>query len=219
LFIQDYIRISQVKIREVSNFVILLWKYGTPGIPDELFERSEQVPITKEEVRALTISKLRLKERFSAIDVGCGSGSLTVEICNQIKQGVIYAIDFDEKAVELTKLNLSRFGFTADVILSDAKDILPKLPQVNAIVVGGTWSNTRRIIEMGILKLQEKGRIVINTILIESACEALSTIYSANLDEVDVTQVIISKSRKITNGTMMLARNPVLIISATKPVT
>jgi cobalt-precorrin-6B (C15)-methyltransferase len=67
--------------------------------------------------------------------------------------------------------------------------------------------------------LQEKGRIVINTILIESACEALSTIYSANLDEVDVTQVIISKSRKITNGTMMLARNPVLIISATKPVT
>jgi cobalt-precorrin-6B (C15)-methyltransferase len=195
----------------------LHWEFDTPGIPDELFERSEQVPITKEEVRALTISKLRLKKGFSAIDVGCGSGSLTVEICNQTRGGVVYAIDFDEKAVELTRLNLSRFSFNAEVILSDAQDALPRLPQVNSIVVGGTWSNTRKIIEMGIAKLQENGRLVINTILIESAYEALTTIYSANLEEVDVTQVIISKSRKVTTGTMMLARNPVLIISATKP--
>ena len=77
----------------------MLWRYDTPGIPDELFERSEQVPITKEEVRAITIGKLRLKEGFTAIDVGCGSGSLTVEICNLIRSGTAYAIDFDEKAV------------------------------------------------------------------------------------------------------------------------
>jgi len=195
----------------------LLWRYDTPGIPDELFERSEQVPITKEEVRAITIGKLRLKEGFTAIDVGCGSGSLTVEICNQIRSGTAYAIDFDEKAVELTKLNLGRFKFKAEVILSDAQDALPKLPQVNSIVIGGTWGNTRKIIEMAISKLQTNGRLVINTILIESAYDALSTLYDAKLEEVDVTQVIISKSKKVTTGTMMLARNPVLIISATKP--
>lgn len=195
----------------------MLWRYDTPGIPDELFERSEQVPITKEEVRAITIGKLRLKEGFTAIDVGCGSGSLTVEICNQIRSGTAYAIDFDEKAVELTKLNLGRFKFKAEVILSNAQDALPKLPQVNSIVIGGTWGNTRKIIEMAISKLQTNGRLVINTILIESAYDALSTLYDAKLEEVDVTQVIISKSKKVTTGTMMLARNPVLIISATKP--
>lgn len=195
----------------------MLWKYDTPGIPDKLFERTEKVPITKEEVRAITISKLRLKEGFTAIDVGCGSGSLTVEICNQIRGAKAYAIDFDENAVELTRQNLSRFGFKAEVILSDAQDALPKLPQVNSIVIGGTWGNTRKIIEMGISKLLTNGRLVVNTILIESAYDALSTIYSANLEEVDVTQVMISKSRKVTTGTMMLARNPVLIISATRP--
>jgi cobalt-precorrin-6B (C15)-methyltransferase len=47
--------------------------------------------------------------------------------------------------------------------------------------------------------------------------KALTTINEASLDEVDVTQVIIAKARKVTTGTMMLARNPVLIISATKP--
>jgi cobalt-precorrin-6B (C15)-methyltransferase len=195
----------------------LLWKYDTPGIPDELFERSEKVPITKEEVRAITIGKLRLKNGFTAIDVGCGSGSLTVEICNLVRSGTAYAIDFDENAVELTKLNLRRFGFKAEVILSDAQDALPRLPQVNSIVIGGTWGNTRKIIELAISKLQMNGRLVINTILIESAYDVLSTIYSAKLEEVDMTQVIISKSRRVTTGTMMLARNPVLIISATKP--
>jgi cobalt-precorrin-6B (C15)-methyltransferase len=195
----------------------LLWRYDTPGIPDELFERSEKVPITKEEVRAITIGKLRLKNGFAAIDVGCGSGSLTVEICNLIRSGTAYAIDFDENAVELTKMNLRRFGFKAEVILSDAQDALPRLPQVNSIVIGGTWGNTRKITELAISKLQMNGRLVINTILIESAYDALSTIYSAKLEEVDMTQVIISKSRRVTTGTMMLARNPVLIISATKP--
>ena len=38
-----------------------MWKAKTPGIPDELFERVEDVPITKEEVRAVQISKARLK--------------------------------------------------------------------------------------------------------------------------------------------------------------
>jgi cobalt-precorrin-6B (C15)-methyltransferase len=182
-----------------------------------MFARSEQVPITKEEIRAITISKLRLKEGFSAIDVGCGSGSLTVEICNQIRGGVAYAIDFDEKAVELTRLNLNRFGFRAEVILSDALRVLPGLPQVNSIFIGGTWNDTRKIIEIGVSKLQTNGRLVINTILIESAYDALAAIYSANLEDVDVTQIIVSKSRKVKTGTMMLARNPVQIISATKP--
>ena len=56
------------------------WDFSTPGIPDELFERDEMVPITKEDVRSLVISKLRLKQGFTAIDIGCGSGSITVEL-------------------------------------------------------------------------------------------------------------------------------------------
>jgi cobalt-precorrin-6B (C15)-methyltransferase len=179
----------------------LLWNYRTPGIPDELFERTEQVPITKEDVRALVLSKLRLKENSSAIDIGCGSGSITVELCFQTKDNKVYAIDFEEKATELSK----------------AQDILPLLPQVDAIIIGGTWGNIEQIIRLSIDKLKKGGRLVIDTILIETMYKALTTINEASLDEVDVTQVIIAKARKVTTGTMMLARNPVLIISATKP--
>ena len=216
--IQDCIRKSQVKILDAIEYKhTLLWNYRTPGIPDELFERTEQVPITKEDVRALVLSKLRLKENSSAIDIGCGSGSITVELCLQTKHNKVYAIDFEEKATELTRKNLLKFGLKAEVILSKAQDILPLLPQVDAIIIGGTWGNIEQIIRLSIDKLKKGGRLVIDTILIETMYKALMTINEASLDEVDVTQVIIAKARKVTTGTMMLARNPVLIISATKP--
>jgi cobalt-precorrin-6B (C15)-methyltransferase len=194
----------------------LLWDYRTPGIPDELFDRIEEVPITKEDVRALVISKLRLKENSSAIDVGCGSGSITVEMCLQTKGNKVYAIDFDEKAVKLTRRNLLKFDVKAEVIFSKAQDILPLLPQVDAIVIGGTSGEVERIVNLGIDRLNKGGRIVIDTVLIETMYKALTTINQANLEEVDVTQAIIAKARKVTTGTMMSARNPIIIISATK---
>ncbi len=196
-----------------------MWDYRTPGIPDELFERTDEVPITKEDIRAIAISKLRLREGHSAIDVGCGSGSITVELCLQTKGGggSVYAIDFDQKAVELTKKNLHKFGAKAEVILGKAQDVLPKLPQVDAVMVGGTWGDTRQVIELAAGKLKPGGRIVIDTILIETMYQALATINELKkLAEVDITQITISKARKVTTGTMMLARNPVMIISATK---
>ena len=83
------------------------------------------------------MSKLRLKEDFSVIDVGCGSGSITVELCLQMPSGKVYAIDIDEKATELTRQNLKKFGVEAEIILAKAQDILPSLPKVDAVIVGG----------------------------------------------------------------------------------
>ena len=193
----------------------MLWDYRTPGIPDELFERTEEVPITKEDIRAIAVSKLRLKEGQSAIDVGCGSGSITVELCLQTR-GTVYAIDFDANAVELTKKNLGKFGAKAQVILGNAQEVLPTLPQVDAVIVGGTWGDAKQVIQLAVDRLKKGGRIVVDTILIETMYQALTTVDELKLAEVDITQVTIAKARKVTTGTMMLARNPVMVISATK---
>jgi cobalt-precorrin-6B (C15)-methyltransferase len=194
----------------------LLWDYDTPGIPDELFDRDDQVPITKEDIRSVIISKLRLKKNFSVIDIGCGSGSITVELCLQTRDGRVYGVDFNQHAVELTKRNLQKFGVKAQIFLSNAQDILPLLPQVNSVMIGGTWGDTERVIQLGIDRLKNGGRIVIDTILIETMYKTITTINEAKLNEVDITQVTISKARKVSTGTMMTSRNPVMIISATK---
>lgn len=195
-----------------------MWKHKTPGIPDELFERMEEVPITKEEARVIQISKGRLGEGQIAYDIGCGSGSVSVEAANQIgPMGKIFAVDIDPRAVELTKKNLEKFGISnVIVILGNALEKISDLPSADVIFIGGTGGETAGILKLCEGKLKHGGRIVIGTILIETLYSVLSTMESLDFSSIDITQITISKSRKTSTGTMMLARNPVTIISATK---
>jgi cobalt-precorrin-6B (C15)-methyltransferase len=193
------------------------WNSKSPGIPDEYFLREEEIPITKEEVRSIIISKLRLKENDSVIDIGCGSGSITVELCLQCQKGKVFGVDLDFQAVNLTKKNLEKFKVDAEIRLGNAMDILESLPAVDAIVIGGTTGKTQELIDQSIHKLNHGGRLVITTILIETMFKAMKTVNESNfLKDIDFTQIIISKGRTTKTGTMLLARNPVLIISATK---
>lgn len=195
----------------------MFWNSKTPGIPDEFFFREEEVPITKEEIRSIIISKLRLKETNSVIDIGCGSGSITVELCLQCQKGTVFGVDLDLKAVNLTEKNLEKFEVHADIRHGNAMDILESLPFVDGIVIGGTTGKTEELIDQSISRLNSGGRLVIASILIETMFKAIKTINESTfLKDIDFTQIIISKGRRTTTGTMMLARNPVMIISATK---
>lgn len=195
-----------------------MWSYKTPGIPDEEFERTEDVPITKEEVRVVQISKARLKPGQTVYDIGCGSGSISVEAAYQVESnGNVYSIDFDQKAINLTKKNTEKFGLkNIKIIFGNAKEKILDLPQADSIFIGGTGGDTKKIIELSQDKLKSGGRIVVGVILIETLYSVLETMKQLNFKSVDITQITISKSRKTTTGTMMLARNPVTVISATK---
>ena len=195
-----------------------MWNYKTPGIPDEHFERAEKVPITKEEVRTIQLSKARLKPGQTVYDIGCGSGSISVEAGIQIESGgKVIAIDYDENAVELTKKNLKKFNLSnVSVLFGNAKEKISDLEMADVIFIGGTGGDTSDIVKLSENKLKTGGRIVIGIILIETLYSVLQILDTLKFDSVDITQVTISKSRKTTTGTMMLARNPVTIISATK---
>ena len=195
-----------------------MWNYKTPGIPDEHFERVEKVPITKEEVRTIQLSKARLKPGQIVYDIGCGSGSISVEAGIQIEStGKVLAIDYDENAVELTKKNLKKFNLSnVSVLFGNAKEKISDLEIADVIFIGGTGGDTSDIVKLSENKLKTGGRIVIGIILIETLYSVLQILDTLKFDSIDITQVTISKSRKTTTGTMMLARNPVTIISATK---
>ncbi|MCP8307573.1 MAG: precorrin-6Y C5,15-methyltransferase (decarboxylating) subunit CbiT [archaeon] len=196
-----------------------MWVCRTPGIPDELFTRSDKVPgPTKEEIRVLTISKARLCEGSYVIDVGCGTGSLTIEAALQVaKNGKVFAIDEDEEPIRLTKENVAKFGIQSivQVIYGKAPEVMSNLPKVDSVIIGGS-SSLREVIRASYEKLKKDGRIVVNTVLLETGYTALDEIKKLKFKDIDVTQVFVAKGREIGTGMMMLARNPVTIISATK---
>ena len=195
-----------------------MWKSKTPGIPDEEFERTESVPITKEEIRAIQISKGRLSAGQTVLDIGCGSGSVTVEAAIQVEEsGKVIGVDIDPNAIELTKKNLEKFGISNyRLVEGNVKEKISELPQADTIFIGGTGGDTKDIVELCQDKVQSGGRIVIGVILIETLYSVLQTIEKLDFESIDITQITIGKSRKTKTGTMMLARNPVTVISATK---
>jgi len=196
-----------------------MWTCRTLGIPDEMFAQSDDVPgPTKEEIRVISISKARLSEGSVVVDIGCGTGGLTVEAALQVTpKGKVFAIDNDEKAIELTKTNVARFAVqgTVQVIREKAPEALSDLPRVDAVFIGGSQS-LREVIRASHQRLKKNGRIVINAILLETAYTALDEIKKLNFKDVDVTLVFVAKGREVNSRTMMVARNPITIISATK---
>jgi cobalt-precorrin-6B (C15)-methyltransferase len=132
-------------------------------------------------------------------------------------KGKVFALDEDEEAVRLTTSNAKKFDAQdiAQVFCGKTPKAMRGLPKADAILIGGS-KNLRETIQAAPGILKAHGRIVVNAILLETATTALEELKKAGFKEIDVTQVFVAKGKDIDHGTMMLARNPITIVSATK---
>ncbi|MGZ4849857.1 MAG: precorrin-6Y C5,15-methyltransferase (decarboxylating) subunit CbiT [Candidatus Bathyarchaeia archaeon] len=197
------------------------WAYKTSGIPDDLFNQSDEVPgPTKEEIRVITIAKARLREGDVVVDVGCGTGGLTVEAALQVgPKGKVYAIDEDPTAIKLTTSNVEKFGVQGNVSITRGKapEALLSLPMADAFMIGGGGVSLRAILQTAFFKLKPNGRVVTNAILLETATVAIAELKALGFKDIDITHISVAKGKQINSGTMMMARNPITIVSASKP--
>lgn len=183
------------------------------GIPDALFVRGE-VPITKEEIRVISLSKLRLNRDSIVWDIGAGTGSISIESALYCSEGQVYAIEKNPKAVGLLTINSTAFGATnLRIIQGVAPEALESLPRPDRVFMGGSGEHTEGILNKVVECMQPPGTVVINSITLETASLALKFLESRGYD-VEMICVNISTSKKAGSKTMMIARNPVYILSA-----
>ena len=183
------------------------------GIPDEGFLR-EKVPMTKEEIRTLSVSKLRLTEDSILYDVGAGTGSISVEAARLCKKGRVYAIEKNSQAVELIRQNRKLFQVeNLEVIWGTAPKCLDDLSVPTHAFIGGSSGKLTEIIDR-IMKKNPKVRFVINAATLEtiSEIERLAKIYS-DLRKMEIIQVNVARSKRLGNYHFMEAENPVMIVS------
>jgi cobalt-precorrin-6B (C15)-methyltransferase len=184
------------------------------GISDDAFIRGS-IPMTKSEVRVISLSKLRLKEDGKVLDIGCGTGSVTVECASLCSKGRVIAIDQNEEAVYLTKENIKKFEQTnVEIIHGSAPLDLPS-GVFDHIFLGGASKVLEEVIAYASAHLKEEGTFVANAILLESVYTILEALKKEGFKEIECTLVQVAKGEEKTRW-MMRALNPIYIISATK---
>lgn len=182
------------------------------GIKDEAFLRGK-VPMTKYEVRVVTLSKLDLQAQDIVLDIGAGSGSMSIE-CARLLATDVYAIESNPVAQDLIKANVDKFNLSNyKLIKGMAPEVLPRAA-VTKVIIGGSRGQMTEIING--LETYPIKKIVINTITIENTYKALQALKLYGYKNIEVTQVGVSRSHAVGSVTMMKAENPIQIITGEK---
>ena len=210
-------KISDLEGKEFSSLAVLIIENPNfdsrirTGIPDEEFIRGK-VPMTKSEVRAVCLSKLALSPTDIAYDIGCGTGSVTIEMAFSAYDGKVYAFDKNEEAIDLLKQNCQKFHLdNVEALCGLAPECLKDLPVPDVAFIGGSSGNMDEILSY-LHGINKEMRFVITAVTLENAMAGLDSLKNLGISG-DIVQVAVSKGRQIGDLHMLMAQNPIFIIS------
>lgn len=184
-------------------------------IDDEEFLRGE-VPMTKQEIRILTLAKAQITPDSFVADIGAGTGSITIEAALLAPNGKIFAIEKNSSAIELIRRNVEKFSVTnVEIICAAAPNGLGNLPTLDAAIIGGSGGNLEKILDALAEKIKIGGRIVLNAITIQTVAATLEYFRTRGWSY-DACQVQITRLKKVGAYDMNQALNPVWIVAAEK---
>ncbi|MDE6388078.1 MAG: precorrin-6A reductase [Lachnospiraceae bacterium] len=182
----------------------------THGIADERFIR-ERVPMTKEEVREVSICKLHLREKAIVYDIGSGTGSVAVEIAGLSDDIQVYAVEQKEEAASLIEQNKQKYELQNIVVIkAEAPEALSGLPIATHAFIGGSGGRLREILAV-LWQINPKMRIVMNAVSMETICEIKEVLPMYKTKEEQIVQLQVNRVTKAGSHHLMRAENPVWI--------
>lgn len=186
----------------------------TPGYPDDVFIRG-QVPMTKEEVRSVSICKLHLTEDAVVYDIGSGTGSVSVEIAALSPRVQVYAMEVNGEAVSLLEENCKQFDLhNVRCIRTKAPDGLEDLPVATHAFIGGSKGNLREIL-WTLYRKNNHMRIVVNAVSMETICQMQELLKELPVEQDEILQLSVTKTKQLGGYHMLQAANPVYIYAFT----
>lgn len=182
-----------------------------PGLPDEAFERGD-VPMTKQEVRAAVLAKLAVRPEDILWDVGAGTGSVSVELALAAPRGRVYAVECRPEGCALIKANREKFR-TRNLVLVEglAPAALSDLPAPDAVFIGGSKGSLAAIVDAALDKNPD-ARICVSAIALETLSAAVTAL-TAKGRTVQVSQIAVSRAKAVGGLHLMMAQNPIYLIT------
>ena len=214
---------SELKDRDFDPLAVLLAENDraedmpvTQGLDDSAFLRAE-VPMTKQEIRAVTLAKLELSKSSVCWDVGAGTGSVSLEMARVAEDGFVYAVEKNEEACALIESNMKHLGISnVEVVRGLAPEALAGLPAPTHVFIGGSSGSMIPIIEKALEK-NPSVRVVMNTVTVESLGDVSDAVKTLGLINEDYVQISAARGRKLGRYHLMTAQNPVFIVSCDGP--
>lgn len=189
------------------------WPYASSGIPDELFIRGD-VPMTKQEVRAVALAKLRLTATDTVWDVGAGTGSVSIEAALIARAGLVWAVERNATGVRLIRENADAFGCgNVHAVPGVAPEALAKLPVPDAVFVGGSAGELPSIVEAALEK-NSQVRLCVPCVTVETLTEACALLSGSRFKGFEACQVSAARAEAVGSYHLMKAQNPVFLVSA-----
>ena len=187
------------------------------GIRDEEFIRGD-VPMTKQEIRILTLAKARIRSRDVVYDIGAGTGSLSIEAARLAPDGYVYAVERNPEAIDLIYQNAEKFGIeNLTVMETEAPAGLEHLPEANVVLVGGTGGDMVEILTAVDMSLKSGGRLVINCVTVQSLMACIFFLREhADTYDYEAVQIQANRLEQVGDYDMAKAMNPVYIVTGNK---
>ena len=186
----------------------------TPGIADEEFIRGK-VPMTKKEIREVSICKLHLHPSAVVYDIGSGTGSVAVEMAEMSPDIEVYALEQKPEAIELIEKNKEKIRLdNITVIQTKAPEGLMDLKMPTHAFIGGSGGKMKEIIET-LYQINPGMRIVINAVSIETLCEIKEIILAYPVCDTEFVQLQVSRVKELGAYHMMQAENPIFVCAFT----
>ena len=187
-----------------------------PGIPDGEFVRGD-IPMTKQEVRMVALAKARISPEDIIIDVGAGTGSLSIEAACQAPRGQVFAIEREREGIELINQNAVKFQVSnLETIHGLAPAAMADLPAANVIIIGGTGGHLRSVLTKADDNLQPGGRLITMAVTVETLHTTLDWARTAGGYQVEACGLQVNRLRPVGSSHMFEAFNQVYIIACTK---
>jgi cobalt-precorrin-6B (C15)-methyltransferase len=187
----------------------------TFGINDEEFIRGK-VPMTKAEVRAMIMVKARIAPEDTVVDIGAGTGSITVEAALCANKGIVYAIEMNPEGIDLIKQNAEKFGCrNIYPVLGSAPEAMAELPMTDVVIIGGSGGNMHEILNKATNILRPDGRIVLTSVTAETTGEVVNE-FKDRPFTFDGFQMQINRLRKLGRYHLFNPMSPIFIFTAIK---
>ncbi|MBZ9687084.1 precorrin-6Y C5,15-methyltransferase (decarboxylating) subunit CbiT [Clostridium estertheticum] len=177
---------------------------------DEDFIRGK-IPMTKFEVRVLTLAMLDICSGDVFLDVGAGSGSISIQAAMLCAK--VFAVEREVEGLELIAENSEKFNAAVNVIGGNAPEVLENIEAFNKCFIGGSGGKLSAIVLAVSEKLLSGGIIVGNFIIPDNMIEFKNLLMKLGYEDIEVRLIQCSVMDRLG---LMKGQNPVYIVKGRK---